>query len=137
MWLRVRGDELDYENACFFYRGTLFTGTAIEVHANGVVATEDDLLFGSRHGWTRTWDDAGRLIHEGQIELGSIHGIQRTWHAGGRLASVEHCQFGVRLTYVAWDEHGVVVASESIDRRSRAYEEVGKGRARRARRPTC
>lgn len=68
-------------------QGTLFTGTAMKAHADGVRSEQVSYVAGKKTGVVRRWYPNGQLSYEAHYVTDRRDGLARTWWNDGTLRS--------------------------------------------------
>jgi antitoxin component YwqK of YwqJK toxin-antitoxin module len=110
------------------HQGHPFTGTAIELRPNGVLASRMDYVDGVQDGWVRGWHENGVLNEETFYREGGVFGITREWYANGQLKLEEEIEHGIRLWGKAWNESGELVKDYVLPEDHPNYQAVQKRR---------
>ncbi len=86
MAIVVREDELEVNDRLeFLYRGTLFTGVAVELSRDGRKLSETSYVEGTQSGLCRDFAPDGTVLYEAHYDHGVLHGTVREYHPDGRL----------------------------------------------------
>lgn len=92
------------------YRGTPYTGQAIETGPDGIVVGRWSFVDGYDDGLSQAWYDNGVLASEGLMQRGLAVGEWREWRRDGTLATLDvYARPGYLRLRKRWDEHGVLI----------------------------
>jgi antitoxin component YwqK of YwqJK toxin-antitoxin module len=114
---RVNYDDLEadkYGNDFFYWKGKPFTGIAFELHPNGQLSCEVEMVEGMANGFVREWFPSGQLKLEGYETLSgpfSSRSWSREWFPNGTLKRETTSEDGVRIKETIWNEAGALVST--------------------------
>ncbi|MFD6391377.1 toxin-antitoxin system YwqK family antitoxin [Nocardia sp. NPDC060259] len=97
------------------YRGTPYTGQAIEIGPDGTVVGRWSFVDGYDDGLSQAWHDNGALASEGLMQRGLAVGEWREWRRDGTLATLDvYARPGYLRLRKRWDEHGALIDNQLV-----------------------
>jgi antitoxin component YwqK of YwqJK toxin-antitoxin module len=112
--VKVNDDELEGSGDLVYYLGILFTGTAVDYHPNGILASDISYEEGLTQGHWKEWSDKGRLVLDSECKEGVRHGVTKTYFENGNVKSQGDYEFGIETSYVEWDDKGNILLLRTL-----------------------
>jgi len=110
--LRLNYDELDNEEwgEYYLWQGQPFTGIAYELHPNGQVWSEVEMMEGMENGIVRQWYASGKQRLDGYGKQVERYSWSKEWFENGVLKRVSISEWNVQIKEKIWDEQGQLIS---------------------------
>jgi len=119
--LYINYDDLEtgkYEEY-YMWEGKPFTGIGFDLHKNGQIASEIEIVDGFEEGTIRKWYPSGKIRLEGYGRLGERYSWSKEWFENGNLKCEILAEYHVLVKKKVWNEQGEIVSEyerPSLDR---------------------